>query len=172
MLRPFGNAVVGPAFASFSSVHSRSVPIRAMTKELRDQKQGGLVRAIAQGRSVALWARDNDVPRSTAYRWACQPQVRASAESCRRLAQDSALGKTANRAYWTCYRVATFARDAESESVRLRALRSVLSGANAMTKLPVLSRRLAAINEELDESTENAGLVQCQNTDNTPVPRS
>ena len=108
-----------------------------MTKELRHQRKAGLALAIAQGRSVALWAHDNDVPRSTAYRWACQPDVRASAESCHRRAQDRALGRMANRAYWAGYRVATLARDAESEAVRLRALRSVLSGANAMSMLPL-----------------------------------
>jgi hypothetical protein len=144
-------------YLSLRAVHAHREPIHAMTTELRQQRKAGLALAIAQGRSVALWARDNLVPRSTAYRWACQPEVRASAESCRRRAQDRALGRMANRAYWACYRVATLARDAESESVRLRALRSVLSGANAVSKFPVLKRRLAAINEELDESTENAG---------------
>ena len=78
----------------------------------------------------------------------------------------------ANRAYRESYRIATLARDAESEPVRLRALRSILSGANTMSKLPVLKRRLAAINEELHESTENAGLARCQNTEHNPVPRS
>jgi hypothetical protein len=78
-------------------VHSDRVPIQAMTKEQRLQRKAGLALAIAQGRSVALWARDNDLPRSTAYRWACQPEVRASAESCRRRAQDRAVGRMAIR---------------------------------------------------------------------------
>ena len=65
--------------------------------------------------------------------------------------------------------VATLARDAESDSVRLWALRSVLSGANAMSKFPALKGRLAANNDELHESTENVGLAHCQNTNNTPV---
>jgi hypothetical protein len=88
-----------------------------MTKELRHQRKAGLALAIAQGRSVAFRAHDNEVPRSTADRWACQPDVRARAESYRRRAQDRALGGMANRAYWKCYRVATLVRDAESESV-------------------------------------------------------
>ena len=141
-----------------------------MTKQLRHQKMAGLAQAIAQGRSVALWASDNDVPRSTAYRWACQPEVRASVESCRRRIQDRALRRMANRAYGECYRVATLAGDAESEFVRLRALRSVLSGANAMSRFPDLKRRLAAINEELHEPAENAGFARSQNTEGKPVP--
>jgi hypothetical protein len=128
-----------------------------MTKELRQQKQIELAVAIAQGKSVDLWARDNHVPRSTAYRWAGQPDVRTTSETCRRRARKCALRKMANRAYWEAYHVAALARDAESESVKLRALRSILSGANAMSTLPVLKRRMSAIVEELHEPLENAG---------------
>jgi hypothetical protein len=52
-----------------------------MTKELRQKTKTQLALAIAQGRSVALWASDNQVPRSTAYRWASQPELRATVES-------------------------------------------------------------------------------------------
>ena len=118
-----------------------------MTKVLREKRKTGLALAIAQGRSVVLWARDNHVPRSAAYCWAGQPEVRATAESCRRRARNRALGRLANRAYWTSYQIATLARDAESASVKLRALRSILAGANAMSELPVLKRRMAAIKD-------------------------
>ena len=55
-----------------------------MTKELRQKTKTQLALAIAQGRSVALWARDNQVPRSTAYDWAGEPGVRRTVEACRR----------------------------------------------------------------------------------------
>ena len=132
-------------------------PTRIMTKELRQQKKTELAVAIAQGQSVDLWARVNHVPRSTAHRWAGQPDVRATSEDCRRRARNCALRKMANRAYWASYHVAALARDAESEPVKLRALRSIVSSANAMSKLPVLKRRMAAIEEELREPIENAG---------------
>jgi hypothetical protein len=120
-----------------------------MTKELRQERKAVLALAIAQGRSVALWARDNHVPRSTAYRWAGLPEVRASAESSRRRARNRALGRMARRAYWASYRAAKLAECAGSESVRLRALRSIFSRAIAMSKLPVLKRRMSAIKNEL-----------------------
>jgi hypothetical protein len=128
-----------------------------MTKELRQERKTALALAIAQGRSVALWARDNHVPRSTAYRWAGQPEVRATAESSRRRVRNRALGRMARRAYRASYQVATLAESAESESVRLRALQSIFSGAIAMSKLPVLKRRMSAIKEALHERTEKAG---------------
>ena len=55
----------------------------------------------------------------------------------------------ASRAYWESYEVATLAECAESESVRLRALRSIFSGAIAMSKFRVLKRRMSAIKQEL-----------------------
>jgi len=128
-----------------------------MTKELRQKTKIQLALAIAQGRSVALWARDNQVPRSTAYRWASQPEVRSAAESRRRRARNCALGRIASQAYWASYEVATLAECAESESVRLRALRSIFSGAIATSKFAVLKRRMSAIKEELHERTETAG---------------
>jgi hypothetical protein len=120
-----------------------------MTRELRHKTKIQLALAIAQGRSVALWARDNRVPRSTAYRWASQPEVRAAAESRRRRARKGALARMAGRAYWASYKVATLAEGAGSESVRLRALRSIVSGAIATSEFAVLKRRMSAIREEL-----------------------
>jgi hypothetical protein len=52
--------------------------------------------------------------------------------------------------------VATLAERAGSESVRLRALRSIFSRAIATSKFAVLKRRMSAIEEELDERTDNA----------------
>jgi hypothetical protein len=100
-----------------------------MTKEVRQQKKTALASALAQGRSVAWWARANHVPRSTAYRWAGAPEVQAAAESRRRRARTCALRRMASRAYWASYQVARLAESAECEFVKLRALRSIISGA-------------------------------------------
>jgi hypothetical protein len=128
-----------------------------MTKELLQEKKTQLALAIAQGKSVALWASENGVPRSTAYRWAGQPEVRSAAESRRRRARNRALGRMATRAYWESYRIAKLARVAESEPVKLEALRSILSDAAAASDLSHLKRRMAAIKEELHEQPDNAG---------------
>src|SRR5580692_11531004 len=105
-----------------------------MTKELRQKTKSQLALAIAQGRSVALWARDNQVPRSTAYLWAGQPELRATVESCRRRARDRALGRMARRAHRATEQIANLARGAESESVKLRALRSILADVISVSK--------------------------------------
>jgi hypothetical protein len=135
----------------------RRVPTNAMTRELRQETKIQLAFAIAQGRSVALWARDSHVPRSTAYRWASQPDVRAAAESRRRRARKGALGRIASRAYWASYEVATLAECAESKSVTLRALRLIVSGAIATSQFAVVKRRMSAIKQELQRRTQTAG---------------
>ena len=127
-----------------------------MTKELLQEKKNQLALAIAQGKSVALWASENRVPRSTAYRWAGQPEVRSAAESRRRRAA-IALGRMATRAFWESYRIAKLARVAESEPVKLEALRSILSDGAAASDFSHLKRRMAAIKEELHEHPDNAG---------------
>ncbi len=63
----------------------------------------------------------------------------------------------ARRVYWASIRIAKLAGGAGSESVKLRALRSIFSVAIAMSKFPNLRRRMAAIKEELHERTDNAG---------------
>jgi hypothetical protein len=67
------------------------------------------------------------------------------------------LAGIASRAYRAAYEVATLAERAESESVRLRALRSIFSGAIATSKFAVLKRRMSAIKEQLHERAETAG---------------
>jgi transposase-like protein len=52
-------------------------------EEISLSKQDQLAIAIAQGKSISEWARQNDVPRSTAYDWANDPE-------CRRLVGDAA----------------------------------------------------------------------------------
>jgi hypothetical protein len=63
----------------------------------------------------------------------------------------------ASRAYRESHEVATLAECAGSESIRLRALRSNVSGAIATPEFAVLKRRISAIKNELHERTETAG---------------
>ncbi len=101
------------------------ISLLGMNKEHRQERKARLALVLAQGRSVAAWAHENHVPRSTAYRWAGQPEVRAAAESSRRRACNRVLGRLARRAYFESYQVVKLAESAESEPVRLRALRSI-----------------------------------------------
>ena len=69
-----------------------------------------LALAIANGASVVAWAHGNEVPKPTAYRWAAEPNVRATVESCRRRALDQAVGRMAKRVTWAADEIAELAR--------------------------------------------------------------
>jgi hypothetical protein len=63
-----------------------------------------LAMAIAQGKSIAGWARQNGVPRRTAQRWATEPDVRRQVEDWRRRVLDGARGYFFQIAPWTTNR--------------------------------------------------------------------
>jgi len=112
-----------------------------------------LALAIAQGTSIAAWARENHVPRRTACRWASEPKIRAAVESYRRRAIDRAIGRLARRVTWATDGIAKLAKGAESESVRLTALRAILSDMMAASEFAGLEQRITEIEEQLHEQT-------------------
>jgi hypothetical protein len=122
-----------------------------------NQKKTQLALAIAQGASVVAWARANEVPKRTAFRWASEPMVRAAAESCRRRAVDQAVGRMARRATWAADQIAKLGKDAVSESVRLAALRAILSDMMAVSGFSGLEERVAQIEEQLSDETRSTG---------------
>jgi hypothetical protein len=112
-----------------------------------DQSQ--LALALARGDSVAAWARDNQVPKTTAFRWARSPAVRLEVECCRRRIIDQAVGILVGHADWAREQIVTIAMRAESESVRLAACRAILSSRTGLCRFEKLDRRLAHIEEQI-----------------------
>ena len=112
-------------------------------------KQDQLALAIAQGKSITRWARENEVPRSTAYYWANDPDVRRLVEDCRRRSLDRALGSMAGHSMWAVQGVIKLGETAESESVQLRARRAVLHDQMTVSKFSNMEYRMAAIEEEI-----------------------
>jgi len=123
----------------------------ALPQELPKAKKIHLAAAIAQGESVAGWARENGVPRSTAFLWAREPGVRRTVEACRRRTLDRAIGRMTKRTLWASDRIAALAKAAESESVQLRALRSMLADVMAASKFSNLEDRLAQLEADYRE---------------------
>jgi hypothetical protein len=114
-----------------------------------------LALAIAQGISVAAWARQNEVPKRTAYQWSKQPKVRAAVESFRSRAVDRAIGRMARNATWAADGIVKLAKDADSESVRLSAFRAILADMMAVSHFAGLERRMTQIEEHLRDRTDN-----------------
>jgi len=127
----------------------------ATPEELPEAKKIHLAVAIAQGNSVDAWARNNGVPRSTAFRWAAEPEVRRAVESHRRRTRDRAIGRLNRRMIWASDRIAQLASAAESESVQLRALRAIFSEEVSVSKFSNLEFRMSEIEEDLRDRTGN-----------------
>ena len=108
-----------------------------------------LAMAVAQGKSVAEWARKNGVPRRTAQRWASEPDVRRQVEDCRRRILDRALGYMAGRSMWAVKGIAKLGEAAESESVQLRARRAILHDQITVSKFSNFEYRMAELEEQV-----------------------
>ena len=96
-----------------------------MSEEHRNNTKTQLALAVAQGMRVTTWARTHGVPRRTAFRWAKDPQFRAVVETCRRRTMDLAIGRLTKHSTRAADDLAKLSREAESDSVRLRACRAI-----------------------------------------------
>jgi hypothetical protein len=104
---------------------------------------------MAAGESIAKWARENQVPRRTAYFWAKQPEVRVEAEANRLRIIDRAVGLMTRRATWAADELVQLAKNAESESVKLSALRAILNDMMLVSTFAGLEQRITQVEEQI-----------------------
>ena len=119
-----------------------------MLEDIRKNRKTQLASAIARGGSITAWARQNEVPLRTAFRWSSDPKVRRAVEAWRRRALDRAIGRMASRAAKAADGIARLGEGAESESVQLRAWRAILADQMAVSKFSDLEDRMAEIEEQ------------------------
>jgi hypothetical protein len=93
------------------------------------------------------------VPKRTAQKWAREPKVRAEVERIRRRALDRTVGRMTNGLNWATQGIFDLAKGAASESVKLAALRAVVSDMMAVSKFGGLEDRMTKIEEKLDART-------------------
>ena len=124
-------------------------PMNTMSGEQRKTRISELATAIAEGKSVAEWRSPTRCPSGRPTDGHRDPRVRAEVDSCRRRAVDRAVGRMARRATWATDGIATLAKDAKSESVRLAALRSILSDMISVSEFAGLEQRIAEIEEQI-----------------------
>jgi hypothetical protein len=104
---------------------------------------------------VAEWASKNNVPRRTAFRWAGEPEVRAAVERYRRRLLDRAVGRMTGGVNWATTGIFNLAKGAASESVKLAALRAVVSDMMAVSKFGGLEDRLTQVEEKVNARPGN-----------------
>ena len=117
-------------------------------EEIPLPKQDQLALAIARGTSIYAWARQNDVPTSTAYEWANKPDVRRQVEEWRRGSLDHALGLLARHCVWAVNGMTKLGETAESQSVQLSARRAILHDLMKVSDFSNWEYRLAQLEEK------------------------
>ncbi len=120
-----------------------------MTQEARKNTKPYLALAIGQGVSIAAWARANEVTRPTAFRWAKDPLVRKAADSYRRRVIDQAIGRMTKQTTLAADTVISIAKEAASDSVRLRAARSLYLDMITVSKYSGLETRVTEIEDRV-----------------------
>jgi hypothetical protein len=94
-----------------------------VVQDVRKTHKNESAAAVAEGESIAEWARENGVPVRTAQRWAQDRNVRREVDASRRRDLNQAIGRLTGMAMNVVDGIANLAKGAESESVQLRAWR-------------------------------------------------
>ncbi len=113
--------------------------------------------AIAKGELVTKWAREHHVPRRTAFRWARDPKVKTAVEKYRRRVLDRAVGRMTGGVTLATTEILELAKNAASESVKLAALRAVVSDMMAISKFGGLEDRVTEVEGKVNASTGYTG---------------
>ncbi len=121
----------------------------------RENAKAELVFALAQGISIPAWARAHGLPKVTVYRWAKDPKIRKEIDDARRRKLDRVVGQMVKRANWAVGGITELAKSSESDSVKLRALRSILIDMIPVSKYTALECRLAEMEERLAARQED-----------------
>jgi hypothetical protein len=110
-----------------------------------------LALAVANGQSIARWARQHQIGVRTAHTWAKDPEFRSRVAELRGRLLDRAIGVLARRVAANAAEINRLATAAESEAVRLAAARAGIAdllGASRFVELRAeveeLKRELAA----------------------------
>jgi len=126
-----------------------------MIEEFEEPKKLGLAAAIAQGISIRSWAKKNDVPKTTACGWALEPKVKIEAQRIRRQMLDRVAVAMAKRGVFALSGITRLASEAESESVQLNALKTILTDAMRIARYTDLETRIAEFEEKLRRDPES-----------------
>jgi hypothetical protein len=114
-----------------------------------------LAAAIARGLQVRSWAKKHGVPERTAYRWAADPKMRSEVQAMRRRMLDRIAGAMTVRCGFALKGIVGLAEYAESETVKLNALKTILTDSMRIAKYSDLEVRMAEFEEELRRDPES-----------------
>jgi hypothetical protein len=116
-----------------------------MSRRNNQDQKAALALAMASGRAVVDWARENHVPERTAYTWSRSRDVLDQVAAIRRAAIDGAVGQLSANALAAARAITALVEKATSEAVKLQAARAVLADLMAVSDYAALEGRLAEV---------------------------
>jgi hypothetical protein len=124
-----------------------------MSKRNNEVKKSQLALALAAGGTVKAWAKENAVRPRTAYTWSRCPEVLEQIDRIRSRALDRAIGRLSKNVTAAAEEIASLARGAASESVKLNAARAVLADLMSVSNYAALERRLAQVERRMRDNS-------------------
>jgi hypothetical protein len=121
----------------------------------RRSLKSSLAQAISRRESIEGWAKANGVKERTAYRWAKTLKLRSEVPEIRRRHVDRVIDRTSQSFTRAADQLLELGANAKSESVRLAALRTVVSNVTAFCRLTLLEQRLTELEQQLLDRTDH-----------------
>lgn len=133
-----------------------------MSREYNKPLIARLSLAIATGKSVTAWAKENDVLPRTARNWGRLPEVRAATERHRQRIVDQVVGKLVRHAMKAVDQLARLATEGDNDGIRLNAAKALLDKLIEVQNHAATMREIGEINNRLDtlEKATNASPTQ------------
>jgi hypothetical protein len=122
-----------------------------MPKINNQHRKAQLALALVGGSTAIAWAKENNVPESTIYRWANSDEVEEAVNQARQAVWEQTISKLIQHATTAAGQIVKLAEEAASESVRLSASRAVLADLMAVSNYAALERRIAKVERRLRE---------------------
>jgi hypothetical protein len=121
-----------------------------MSEEPVKGSKDQLAIVIGRGASIVAWARANEVPKTTAFRWAKDPDVKKEALSYRRRVLDRVVGRMTKFSDDAVDTMRRISKDGDTDAVQLKAARALISDMISLSKYSGLEERMTGIEERLD----------------------
>ncbi len=121
-----------------------------MSEEPEKGSKEQLAVAIGRGVSIVAWARANGVPKTTAFRWAKEPDVKSAALSYRRRVLDRAVGQMIKHSGGAVETIRRISKAGDSDTVQLKAARALISDMISLSKYSGLEERMTELEESRD----------------------
>lgn len=112
---------------------------------------------LAEGKTLASWAADHDIPDRTARDWAKKPEFKAKVSQIRDEFVDSVVGEMKSDLKKARAKISSLIENADTDSVKLAAARAMIADMIALANHADQAKQLAELRAEVDALKSTTG---------------